>query len=156
MALNPLIIGIILSMLPIAEIRGGIPYAIAGGINPVLALITGFFANILIIIPVWFFLDHVHNYLLNIGLYKRASDRVLERMRHKAAHVKKKMEVLEWFALTLFVAVPLPITGAYTGSIVVWLLGLNRKKSFMFISLGVLIAAIIVTLATLGVISLFN
>ncbi len=156
MEISALTWGIILSMLPFSELRGGIPVAIAGGVHPVVAIIAGFLANIVVIIPIWFFLDYVHVHLLKIGIYKKFSDRILERMHYKATHVKKRMEVLEWFALTLFVAVPLPITGAYTGSIVAWILGLNRKKSFLFISLGVLIAATIVTLVTIGAINFFN
>lgn len=142
-----------MSMLPIGELRAGIPIMITNGMPAYSALIIGFLANIIIIFPIWFFLDHIHDYLLGIKIYKKFSDRILERMHRKATHLKKSMEVLEWFALTLFVAIPLPITGVYTGSIIVWILGLERKKSFLFISLGALIAGLIVTLATLGVIN---
>ncbi|MFC1685973.1 COG2426 family protein [Nanoarchaeota archaeon] len=147
---------IVLSMLPIAELRGGIPLAMALGWHPAAAIIVNFLANILIIFPVWFFLDYIHVHLLKVKIYKKFSNKILGRMRHKAAHLKKRMEVYEWIALTLFVAVPLPVTGAYTGSIVAWILGLDRKKSFIFITLGVFIAAVIITLATLGVINFFN
>jgi len=147
---------ILLSMSPFSELRGGVISAILyHQWNPLTALIICLLANLIVIIPIWFFLDYIHGNLLGIMAYKRFSDKILERMRHKATHVKKKMEKYKWLALTLFVAIPLPITGAYTGSLVVWILGLNRKKSFLFISLGVLIAAIIMTLVTVGGINLF-
>ena len=156
MALNSLLLGIVMSMLPLGELRLGIPILVSGGMPAYLALIIGFLANIVVILPIWFFLDNIHDFLSNYPIYKKFSDRILERMHNKATHLKKSMEVLEWFALTLFVAIPLPVTGVYTGSIVVWILGLERKKSFIFISLGSLIAGLIVTLATLGVINFFN
>ena len=155
MGLQALIVGIIFSMSPIFELRGGIPIIIVSGFNPVFALFVGFLANIAIIFPIWFFLDYIHVHLLKIKIYDKFSHKVLERMRAKAHHVRKSMEVYEWLALTILVAVPLPVTGAYTATLIVWLLKLNRKKSFLAISLGVLIAALIVTLVTIGVLNVF-
>lgn len=154
--LEALIAGVILSMLPFFELRGGIPIALAGGFDPIFVLFIAFLANIIVIYPIWFFLDYIHCHLVKIKIYKRISDKILAKMRHKAQHVKKNMQKYEWLALTLLVAVPLPITGAYTGTLIVWILGLDRKKSFLFISLGVLIAAVIVTLATLGIINMLK
>lgn len=155
MGLQTLIIGIVFSMLPIFELRAGIPILISGGFNPVFSLLVGFLGNIAIIFPIWFFLDYVHVHLLKIKVYDKFSHKILERMRAKAHHVRKSMEVYEWLALTILVAVPLPVTGAYTATLIVWLLELNRKKSFLAISLGVLIAALLVTLVTVGLLSLF-
>ena len=56
-----------------------------------------------------------------------------------------------FWGLPLFVAVPLPLTGAYTGTILAWLLDMNWKKAFPAVSLGVLVAGIVVLLITLGV-----
>jgi uncharacterized membrane protein len=58
-------------------------------------------------------------------------------------------------ALTLFVAVPLPVTGAWSGCLVAWTLGLDRKKSILAISLGVVIAGLIVFFGTIGFMNLF-
>ena len=60
-----------------------------------------------------------------------------------------------FLALVLFVAVPLPGTGAWTGCLASWLLGLERKKSILAIACGVLIAGIYVLLGTMGIIGLF-
>jgi len=58
--------------------------------------------------------------------------------------------------LFIFVAIPLPLTGAYTGTFISWVLGLDRKKSILAISLGVLTAGIIIYFSTLGIISFLN
>jgi uncharacterized membrane protein len=59
-------------------------------------------------------------------------------------------------ALTIFVAIPLPGTGAWTGSLIAWLLKINRKKAFFAIALGTILAGVIVTLAVTGLVSLFK
>ena len=68
------------------------------------------------------------------------------RIRRK---LHKKVEKYGYFGLTLFVAVPLPITGAWTGTLGAWFFGMDKLKSTLAILLGVLIAGIIVTIVTL-------
>ena len=70
--------------------------------------------------------------------------------------MREKIELIGLPALTLFVAIPLPATGAYTGTIIAWLLNLNYKKSFFAIAAGVIIAGIIVTALSTGIITAFN
>ena len=77
----------------------------------------------------------------------------LEKVQKKADKVQKKMENLGFVALALFVAIPLPGTGAWTGTFVAWVLGLERWKSYLAIGAGVVIAGFIILLASLG---LFN
>lgn len=142
----------LLSMLPISELRGGIPYAIANGVKPINAFIFCVIANILVIFIVFFFLDYLHKHFMKINFYRRLFEIYINRSRRKLEnHVGTRLESIMLF---LFVAVPLPLTGAYTGSVLAWLFGLNRKKSFIAIALGVIIAGIIVTLATVGVVKL--
>lgn len=78
------------------------------------------------------------------------------RIQKKAKKLEPQIDKYGYIALALFVAVPLPITGAWTGSLITWLLALNRKKSFAAIALGVLIAGIIVTLTTLVGLGVFR
>jgi len=69
-------------------------------------------------------------------------------------HARQKSEIIEkyeFWGLIIFVAIPLPMTGAWTGAIAASLLGLNKKLSFIAVSAGVLIAGIIVAILTLGV-----
>ena len=65
--MHPLIWTIIWSILPISELRGGIPYAILKGINPITAFLVAVLANIIIIPIIFFFLDHIHEFLLNMS-----------------------------------------------------------------------------------------
>jgi len=142
--LRHLLEAILLSALPVSEIRGGIPLAFYYGINNWIWLLI--LVNIIIIPLVFFFLDTANNILLNIKWYKRWFNKKVERTRRR---VKPLIEKHGFWGLTLFVGVPLPFTGAYTGTLAAWFLGMNRKKAFLAIAIGVLIASFVVITATL-------
>ncbi len=144
--MHSLIWTIILSILPISELRGGIPYAILNGINPITAFLFAVLANILVIPIIFFFLDNIHGFLLNNRAYKKAFNFYITR---KVDKVKRKYETLGLFVLFLFVAIPLPGTGAYTGVLLSWFFKLDRKKSFATIAFGVITAGIVITFLTL-------
>lgn len=145
--------GILLSLLPISELRGGIPVAVASGVGWLPAFIICVAANVLVIIPVFFFLDHVHSYLMRIKIYETLFAMYLGRAR-KRIEAQLAKYTWEYWVLFLFVAIPFPSTGAYTGCLVAWFLEMDRKKSFITIALGVLAAGIVVTsvvsIASLG------
>jgi uncharacterized membrane protein len=107
-------------------------------------------ANALIFFPIFFALRFLYDKVLSrIPLF----DKYLDNVRKMG---KPKIEKYGFWGLTLFVAIPLPITGAYTGTILTWLLGMDWKRAFLAIGIGVVIAGIIVLLGTLGVIEVFN
>ena len=149
--MNPLLLALILSILPISELRGGMIYAFINGIDPYVAFLACTFANILIIFPVFFFLDFFHEKFMKISLYRKSFDYYIKRIRKKVDKFEKSFGIYGFFALFAFVAIPLPATGAWTGILVAWLLGLDRKKSIIAIVLGVLTAGIIVLLGLLGI-----
>jgi uncharacterized membrane protein len=151
-----ILLAIVLSFLPIVELRGGIPMAILSGINPWAAFILCVFVNILITPFAFFFLDKIHVWLLPYNWYKRSINRIFEKAKKRSGKVKKNIDTWGMLALTIFVAIPLPGTGAWTGSLIAWLLKLNKKKSFWAITLGVILAGIIVTLAVTGLVALFK
>lgn len=138
---------ILLSLLPISELRGAIPYGLASGINPILVFVLAVASNILVIPITFFFLNFVHHHLVHVKLYASLFDKFVARTRKKA---HKYTEKYGWFGLTLFVAIPLPITGAYTGTLAAWLLGIDVKRSMLALSVGVLIAGIIITSLSVG------
>ena len=143
----------LLSMLPISELRGGIPLGLFLGLNPVTVFFVSVISNILAIPIIFFFLDNIHSHLLKYGKYKRFFGNYIHKKRER---IESKIGTsAEFFALLIFVAVPLPGTGAWTGSILAWFFNVKRKKAYFTISLGVIIAGIIVTLASLGLIALF-
>ncbi|MCK4521896.1 MAG: small multi-drug export protein [Nanoarchaeota archaeon] len=137
---------ILASLLPISELRGGIPIAIANNIKPVVAYTVCVFFNILVIPIVFFFLDYIHKYLVQIRFYRNTFNSHLERNIKK---IEKHMGTKwEFIVLMLFVGIPLPITGAYTGTLLAWFFKINRKKAYVALSLGVLIAGIIVSIVS--------
>lgn len=155
-----LIYAIILSILPISELRGGLPIAIIYAREHSIPMILIFslivMANILAIFIAFFFLDRLHHLFLRIRIYKKFFDRYVERLQKKVDKFEKKYSARGFLALTLFVAVPLPATGAWSGCLIAWLLGLDRKKSILSIALGVAIAGALVLLGTLGFLSFFS
>lgn len=138
---------IILSMLPISELRGAIPTGIALGINPLVVFLISVFFNSIIFFPIFFGLDFFYEFLRKFKIVSKQ----IERIRKKG---HKPMERYGIWGLIPFVAIPFPLTGAWTGTIIAWLFDVEWWKAFIVISIGVIIAGIIVTLSTLGAISL--
>lgn len=147
---------IFLSILPISELRGGIIYAILNGVSPWKAFLMCTIANIIMVFFIFLFLDFLHKRFLKIKLYEQFFNYYLIRIRKRVDKFEKQYAIYGFLALTLFVAVPLPVTGAWTGCLISWLLSLERKKSILAVSSGVLIAGILVLLASLGIISLIK
>ncbi len=138
---------------PISELRGGIPLGILQyGIDPLFIFFIAIIANALIFFPVFFALRLFYDKLLyRIPLF----DKYLDNLRKRG---EPKVEKYGFWGLILFVAIPLPITGAYTGTILAWLLGMDWKKAFPAIGMGVVVAGAIVLLITrlieLGILSI--
>ena len=155
-----LIYAIILSVLPIIELRGGLPLAIiyATENNVPIPMIFSLvlLLNLLVIFFVFFFLDNLHHVFMNNKFYRKFFNSYIGRFQKKVDKFENKYSTLGFLALTLFVAIPLPGTGAWSGCLVSWVLDLDRKKSILSISLGVLIAGILVLFGTLGFLSLFS
>lgn len=143
---------ILLSVLPIAELRGGIPYMAAHDHSIVTAFIVCVLANMLVPPIMFIFLETVHKLFYRIKPYQWFFDKWVARTQKKA---EKSVAKYGYWGIMLFVAIPLPVTGAYTGTLAAWLLKLNRKKSFLFLALGVVIAGVIVSIATMTGIDLF-
>jgi uncharacterized membrane protein len=136
------------TVLPISELRGGIPLGISLGLDPLFTFFIAVIANVLIFFPIFFALRLFYDKLLSrIPLFNKYLDNLRKRG-------KPKVEKYGFWGLTLFVAIPLPITGAYTGTILAWLLGMDWKKAFPAVGLGVIVAGVVVLLITLGIISI--
>jgi uncharacterized membrane protein len=133
---------------PISELRVGIPLGILEfGLDPLFTFFIAVIANALIFFPVFFALRLLYDKVLfRIPLFNKYLDNLRKRG-------KPKVERYGFWGLTLFVAIPLPITGAYTGTILAWLMGMDWKKAFPAVGLGVIIAGLVVLLITLGVTS---
>ena len=150
-----ILIGLLLSILPVFELRAGLPivveYALRNGLSIWPYFLLVLIANILAIFLVFVFFDFVHDALMRLKWYRVVVGRVLKRLQRKVVRVEDKMDRWGYFALMFFVAVPLPGTGAWTGGFVAWAMGLDRMKSFFAIAAGVIIAGLIVLLLSLGI-----
>lgn len=149
--LSPGIKVFLVSMLPIGELRAGIPLGMGYGLSAFEAYFAGVAGNIVPIAPVLLFLGFVEeNIIKKIGLFNGIFQRFVERTRESS---KEKIKKYGAIGLISFVAVPLPATGAWTGALVAHIFGLEKKQAFVCITFGVAIAGVIVSVFSLGAFS---
>ena len=141
----------LISMLPVVELRGGLPYGIALDLPYPLALTAAVLGNM---VPVPFIIVYIRHVFAWLRKHFAKLDGLVTRLEQKA-HVKSKMvKKYSTIGLCLLVAVPLPGTGAWTGALVAAMLNMRLKKAVPTIFWGVCIAAGIMTAVTFGVIHL--
>ena len=145
--MEDIIKSIVLSILPIAELRGGIPYALFHDIDPIMAYLICVGANMLAFPIVYFFLGVFHPIFMKIKFYENLFEKIVARTRKK---VEANIDKWGFWGLMVFVMIPLPVTGAYTGSFAAWIFGIQKRKAFMAVSSGVIIAGIIVSAVVLS------
>ena len=149
MALLDFLWVILITLVPGIELRGSIPAGIGLGVDPYAVFLAAVLTNILLIPIIFIVLDKFWLKLAKYKFCRKSMERIWNRTHHR---VRKH----GYIALTLFVAVPLPVTGAYTGSLIAWLLNMDRKKAFVAIAAGVLIAGVLVTLIVMGLLQAIN
>lgn len=139
-----------ISMIPIGELRAAIPLGLTHyGLGVVTAFLVAVIGNMIPVVIIAFLLEPVSNWLMKHSKFFRwFFNWLFERTRKKHS---KKFEVLEEVALVTFVAIPLPMTGGWSGALAAFVFGIPPKKSIPLVGLGVAIAGVIVTLITLGV-----
>ena len=149
--MTDIIVAFLMSMLPIIELRGGIIYSAARGIPFLTSFIVCFLGNILPIPFILLFIRRILRFLENFKLTERLVKRIEGRAHAKSAKVQK----YQLFGLLLIVAIPLPGTGAWTGSLVAALMDLRIKNSFPVITFGVLVAGLIMSVLSYLIPGLF-
>ena len=147
--LSPELSTFLIAMTPIGELRAAIPIALGVyHLSPLKAFFWSVLGNI---IPGFFFLwflTPLTNFLENhFSLLNRFFNWLFERTRKKHS---QKFETWGALALIVFVAIPLPMTGVWSGCLAAFVFGISFKKAFPSVSLGALIAGVIVTLVSLG------
>ena len=138
---------ILVSMLPVIELRGGIPYGVVAGLGVKTALTCALIGNIL---PVPFLILFTTKVFAWLRTKSPKLDRLVVKMEQKGMSKKDVIDKYEFWGLVLRVAIPLPGTGAWTGCLVAALLEMDVKKSIPAVILGVLIAGAIVSFITYG------
>jgi uncharacterized membrane protein len=138
----PLVV-FLMAMLPFGELRLSIPVAILHfHMDPFTAFTISVLGNILPVPFILVLFHRVEKYLRKYDRFNRLFDRLFDRTIRRA---KARIHTYEEIALILFVAIPAPFTGAWTGALIAYLFDLENKKSFLVICLGVIIDGIIVT-----------
>lgn len=137
----------IISLFPILELRGGMLAASLLGINFKRAFLICIIGNILPIPIVLLFLEKIFHLL---GKWK-VTQKIVNWLEKKAMSKREQIDKYGYLGLILFVGIPLPGTGAWTGSLLAVLLGLDKKKSFLCILVGILLAAIIMSIVSYGI-----
>jgi uncharacterized membrane protein len=151
--ISPELITMMLAALPISELRGAIPYAITvGGMSWQKAFLFAAIGNFLPVLPILLLLESVSNRLRRYRQWDRFFVWLFERTRRKGRLVER----FEALGLVLFVAVPLPVTGAWTGCVAAFIFKIPLKLALPAILCGILIAGTVVTLASLGLITVWG
>lgn len=130
-----------MSMVPVVELRGGIPYGLSQGLEWPLVYLIAVVGNLL---PIPFILLFVRRILQWMKRYERLGC-IAGRLEARAAKRSDRVRRSEVIGLCMFVAIPLPGTGAWTGALIAALMDMRLKKALPSITVGVLIAGAIVT-----------
>ena len=141
---------IIVGALPVSELRGAIPLALSFGFSFKKAFIFSVIGNLIPVIPILILLEPVSNRLREFKLWSKFFDWLFKNTRNKANSVQK----YEALGLALFVAIPFPATGAWTGAVAASLFKIRFRYALIAIISGVIIAGVLVSLfCILGIIS---
>ncbi len=140
----------IMSMIPVVELRGGIPFGTALGLEPYQAMLAAVVGNL---IPVPFILIYIRRLFIWMRRFEPLG-KIADYLENKAEGKKEKVTRYKIFGLCIFVAIPLPGTGAWTGALIAAFLDMDVKQAFPSIAVGVLIAAFLVTAITFGVVTI--
>ena len=142
----------IISMIPLIELRGSIPFGAALGMPWYMVFLISVIGNLLPIPFLILFVRPVFAWLKRRSLFSG----IVARLENKLISKASKVTQYEVIGLTLFVAIPLPGTGAWSGAGIAALLGMRLRHALPSIAAGVLIAGCIMTAASYGVASIFS
>ena len=141
------IITLFVSMVPVIELRGAIPIATGMGLSPWVAIPVAIVGNLL---PVPFIIIFIKKIFAWMRKVSPKLNGIVDKMEAKAEKNKEKVLKYAFWGLVLFVAIPLPGTGAWTGALVAAMLDMPLKKAFPSIVIGVLGAGIIISFVSYG------
>ena len=145
----------LISMVPLIELRGAIPYAVGFKLPLLPSYVTAIIGNMLPVPFIFFFARKILEWGKDKKLTKKFFTFCLEKGNKGGKKLQEKAGRNVDFALFLFVGIPLPGTGAWTGTLAASLLNLDFKKSVIAIMGGVVLAGIIMGLVSLGVFNIF-
>jgi uncharacterized membrane protein len=140
----------ILSITPLAELRIAIPYGITKGLHPLVALTAAVVATWLVIVPMFLILDLFYErFLARVSLIRR----FVEEVRNRGRVYVERWGVV---GVGVYVSLPLPGPGIYSGVVLAWLFGLPRRQASVSLALGVLASGLLVAAISTPVIALIR
>ena len=143
---------VLVSMIPVVELRGGIPFGVAAGLPVWAAFIAAVIGNL---IPVPFIIVYIRRIFQWMRRRMPRLNSMVDKLERKAHLKGQRVSKYKYLGLMLFVAVPLPGTGAWTGSLAAAFLDMPLRKAIPSVIVGVLIAGMAISILTYGVASLF-
>ena len=143
----------LVSMVPIVELRGGLPFGVALGLPYHLAFPAAVTGNL---IPAPFIIVYIRRIFELLRRYLPSLNGLIDKLERKAHLKGKKVQKYQYIGLWLFVAIPLPGTGAWTGCLAAAFLGMRLKKAMPAVVLGVLTAGCVMLALTHVGVNLFS
>ena len=144
---------ILMAMVPVIELRGAIPFGVAAGISVKQALVCAIVGNLIPIPFILLFLRRVFVWMRKIST---GFENLVEKLELRAKRKKGIVDKYEIIGLIILVAIPLPGTGAWTGALVATVLDIRMRRALPAITIGVIIAGILVSVITYGGFAVFG
>ena len=141
----------LISMVPVLELRAAIPAGVIAGLPIPVALLVSVIGNL---VPIPFIILFIRRIFKWMQSKSERLARIVKHFEDKAEKKKEQVLKYQFWGLMIFVAIPLPGTGAWTGALIAAMLDMQLKRAFPSIAMGVLTAACIVTILTYGISSL--
>lgn len=139
----------IISLFPILELRGGLIAASLLGLNPVVSYVICIIGNLLPVPFILLLINKVLNWMRNSKHFKC----IASWLDRKVEKHKGQIEKFGYFGIVLFVGIPLPGTGAWTGTLIASVLEMDKKKTFLAVIVGLIMASIIMMILSFGIIA---
>ena len=143
---------VLVSMIPVVELRGGIPFGVSLGLSVPVAYLAAVIGNLL---PIPFIIVYIRRVFQWLRRTFPRLDRMVDALERKA-HLKGRIITrYKYLGLALFVAIPLPGTGAWTGALAAAFLDMPLRRAMPAVILGVLTAGIVISILTFGIVNIF-
>ena len=145
---------ILLSMSPLGEHKVGIPLALeVYHLEPFYAWLICLGANLVSPPIIWFFLKNINHRLIKYDFYRKHA---FDLARYSKKKLGSSVDKYGFWGIMIFVMIPLPMTGSYTGLIAAWMVGVHKKPAIIATYLGLLLSSIIVIFGYTGLFSFFK
>ena len=145
---------ILLSMSPLGEHKVGIPLALYQyEIEPLYAWLICTGANLFSPPIIWFFLKNINQRLIRFDFYRKHA---FDLARYSKRKLGNSVDRYGFWGIMIFIMIPLPMTGSYTGLVAAWMVGLQRKPSLIAAYLGLILSSIIVIIGYSGLFSFLD